>query len=175
MWSVSSDSPEKRQKREAELEPCHPAVDLLAELDDVDPPPAESSQSGSTSSDSSSSSSSSNSSDESTSESSSADSADRRRRGGGGAGGWGRGRHAKHHREAINRIIPYLKRVLRRPQALLRSERSNVQMALRLAEDAGVIVHGAGQAYKSKRNAESAILNLYYAEIVSQLQQQELQ
>ena len=174
MWSVSSDSPEKRQKREAELEPCHPAVDLLAELDDVDPPPAESSQSGSTSSDSSSSSSS-NSSDESTSESSSADSADRRRRGGGGAGGWGRGRHAKHHREAINRIIPYLKRVLRRPQALLRSERSNVQMALRLAEDAGVIVHGAGQAYKSKRNAESAILNLYYAEIVSQLQQQELQ
>ena len=171
--SVSSDSPEKRQKREVEPEPCSHGVDLLADPDHGDPPPAESSRTGSTSSecDSSSSSSggSSSGSDSDESVSSSAHSAAGR----GGGGGWGRGRHASYHRDAINRVIPFLKRVLRRPQALRASERSNVQAALREAEAADVIIYGAGQAYKSKRNAESAILNLYYADIVSQLQQQE--
>ncbi|CAE6937046.1 RSN1 [Symbiodinium microadriaticum] len=42
--SVSSDSPEKRQKREVEPEPCSHGVDLLADPDHGDPPPAESSR-----------------------------------------------------------------------------------------------------------------------------------
>ena len=90
------------------------------------------------------------------------------------AGGFGLrglfGKHGQKHREAIQKIIPYLKQCLQCEGALAKSDKDNVREAMRLANQAGLEpCWGPGLVYKSKRNVEKAIINLYYNSVVTSL------
>ena len=89
---------------------------------------------------------------------------ERNERGGGTRGIWGK--HGERHRQAILPTLPYLKQQLRLPESPGNTERANVQAAIQLAQDAGVEnCWGNNKVYKSKRNFENAIINLYYPSI----------
>ena len=118
--------------------------------------------------DPSSSSSSTSSSDTSSSSSISSDSDSSDGRGHGRVGGLGRGRHGRQHKEAIARIMPFLVEVLREPGAMRRADRLNVREALDRAQRQNIVFWGTvqGAVYKSRRNVEAAIVNLYYTDAV---------
>ena len=80
------------------------------------------------------------------------------------------GRHGERHREAIAEFLPYLKRVLGEPGNLAKPERENVKQAVTRALADGVEqCWGTHKVYKSRRNLENAITNLYYAAAVANL------
>lgn len=89
------------------------------------------------------------------------------------AGGYGlrgiHGRHGEPQRHAIEQILPILRERLQQPGALALGERQNVQIALDLASQKGLACWGPNQVYKSKRNVQNAILNLYYQSVVASL------
>lgn len=83
---------------------------------------------------------------------------------GGTRGIWGK--HGERHRQAILPTLPYLKQQLRLAESPGNTERANVQAAIRLAQDAGVEnCWGNNKVYKSKRNFENALINLYYPSV----------
>ena len=81
------------------------------------------------------------------------------------------GRHGEPQRDAIQTLLPLLKEQLQTPGALLQSEKQNVKEALNKASERGIQqCWGPGCVYRSRRNVENAILNLYYSSVVSSLQ-----
>ena len=138
--------------------------DLAQSHDPGDSLPQPKAQAAATSS--SSSSTSSNSSSSGSSSDSLSSSGGSSRRGGGRVGGLGRGRHGHKHRDAIGRILPILREVLSENGAARRADRANVKEALSRAEARGIIIWGEGAVYKSRRNVESAIINLYYTDVL---------
>ena len=81
------------------------------------------------------------------------------------------GRHGEKHRQAIQKVLPFLKEQLRLPGALGLPERSNVREALKKASEQGQRCWGPGEAYKHQQGVESAILNMYYQAVVASLHQ----
>ncbi len=90
-----------------------------------------------------------------------------------GGGGFGlrgiHGRHGEPQRQAIELILPVLREQLETEGALALSEKQNVQIALDIASNLGFGCWGPGKVYKSKRNVENAILNLYFQSVVASL------
>ena len=88
-------------------------------------------------------------------------------------GGYGlrgiHGRHGEPQRQAIEQILPVLREHLKQPGALALGEKQNVQIALDLASKKGLACWGPNQVYKSKRNVQNAILNLYFQSVVASL------
>ena len=82
------------------------------------------------------------------------------------------GRHGAPQRSAIEQILPILKEELRVPGALRQSDRANVKKALKTASENGIRIWGPRQVYKSRANVENAILNLYYASVVAELNEE---
>lgn len=88
-------------------------------------------------------------------------------------GGYGlrgvHGRHGERQRDAIEKILPVLREQLETEGALSLSDKENVKIALDIASDLGLACWGPDQVYKSKRNVESAILNLYFQSVLASL------
>lgn len=81
------------------------------------------------------------------------------------------GRHGEPQRIAIQALLPLLKEQLQSQGALLKSEKENIKEALNKASKRGIPqCWGPGCVYKSRRNVENAILNLYYSSVVASLQ-----
>ena len=90
----------------------------------------------------------------------------------GRVGGLGRGRHGQRHRSAIARVLPVLKDVLREPGAMRRADRINVKEALSRAAANDIVIWGDRDdaVYKTRRNVEAAIMNLYYTDALLEVQ-----
>ena len=89
------------------------------------------------------------------------------------AGGYGlrgiHGRHGERQRDAIEKILPVLREQLETEGALSLSDKENVKIAVDIASGLGLGCWGPDQVYKSKRNVESAILNLYFQSVLASL------
>lgn len=80
------------------------------------------------------------------------------------------GRHGDKHREAVQAVLPFLRQVLQNPEALANPETDNVKEAVSKSLKQGVSAcWGQGGVYKSRRNFEAAIVNLYYPGVVATL------
>jgi hypothetical protein len=75
------------------------------------------------------------------------------------------GRHGKQHRQAIQSIIPYLRRVLAEPGSNQRQDRANVNIAVSNAQSEGICFWGRGKLYSSKHTVVSCIVNMYYSTV----------
>ncbi len=91
-----------------------------------------------------------------------------------GEGGFGLrgifGRHGDRHRAVIQQLLPFLKDHLKKPGMLSQSDKANVKAAVDLALSSGVEpCWGPNKVYRSRRNCEGAILNIYFTSVVASL------
>lgn len=83
------------------------------------------------------------------------------------------GRHDKRRRTACLKLVPYIKQTLREqgidPSTVPPDDRRDiVRLALLAAvadSDANQVWSGADKVYSSKRAVETALLNLYWADV----------
>ena len=80
------------------------------------------------------------------------------------------GRRGDKRRDAVHAVLPFLRQVLQNSGALANSEQDNVKEAVSISLTQGVPpCWGQGGVYKSRRNFEGAIVNLYYSGVVATL------
>ena len=82
------------------------------------------------------------------------------------------GSHGDRHRRSIQQLLPYIKEHLKKPGMLAKPDKENVKSGVTLALEAGVEpCWGPGKVYKSRRNCEGAILNIYFSSVVASIHQ----